>query len=71
MADSGNRDSRRPRQRPLQRRRQQGGNVGQGIDRELLAELDREEPPFDRGRTRQSRRAGAPRGRQDCPYRCA
>ncbi len=45
MADSVNRDTRQDRPRPLHRRvRPTGGNGETQIDRELLAELDREEP---------------------------
>src|SRR3954463_8905277 len=45
MADSANRDTRHDRPRPLHRRaRPSHGNGDTQIDRELLAELDREEP---------------------------
>ena len=45
MADSANRDSRPSRPRPMHRRsRPTDGNGEVKIDRELLAELDREEP---------------------------
>ena len=45
MADSANRDTRHDRPRPLHRRtRPSNGNGDIQIDRELLAELDREEP---------------------------
>ena len=45
MADQANRDTRQDRPRPLHRRvRPSGTNGDTQIDRELLAELDREEP---------------------------
>ena len=45
MADSANRDTRHNAPRPLHRRfRPNDGNGDTQIDRELLAELDREEP---------------------------
>ncbi len=45
MADSANRDTRQSRPRPMHRRsRPSNGNGEVKIDRELLAELDREEP---------------------------
>jgi transcription termination factor Rho len=44
MADTGNRDTRRGRPRPMHRSRRQQGDNGQRIDPELLAQLEREEP---------------------------
>jgi transcription termination factor Rho len=44
MADSANRDTRHSRPRPMHRRRPPGEGGEVVIDRELLAELDREEP---------------------------
>src|SRR5262245_65589127 len=44
MSDSANRESRPNRPRPMHRRKAPGENGDVKIDRELLAELDREEP---------------------------
>src|SRR3712207_1876471 len=44
MADQANRDTRHTRPRPMHRRRPPGEGNEVVIDRELLAELDREEP---------------------------
>jgi transcription termination factor Rho len=44
MSDSANRDTRPSRPRPVHRRKPPGQNGDVTIDRELLAELDREEP---------------------------
>ncbi|MEX0612467.1 MAG: Rho termination factor N-terminal domain-containing protein, partial [Pirellulales bacterium] len=44
MADSSQRDTRHNRPRPIQRRSRPEQNGDVVIDRELLAELDREEP---------------------------
>ena len=43
MADQANRDTRHSRPRPMHRRRPPGEGSEVVIDRELLAELDREE----------------------------